>query len=146
MGKEQIQIRQLTEIEPALLKELNSLFDTGTEWDVEQGNKFLSNQSNALFVAYWDERMVGFITGYRLQRFDKRVAEVLLYEIGVGENFRRKGIGKRLVEELINWAKQTGADEVWVLTNKSNKEAVRLYQSVGGKTESKDEQMFVIKI
>ena len=88
------------------------------------------------------------LTANRLQRFDKRGAEVLLYEIGVREEVRQQGIGKALINEVKLWAKEAGADEVWVLTNKSNTAAVALYESMGGKTESEipDEVMFIFKL
>jgi ribosomal protein S18 acetylase RimI-like enzyme len=127
---------------------LNGLFDEGTEWDLQEGAKFLNDSNNALFVAFLENQAVGFLTANRLQRFDKRGAEVLLYEIGVREDARQKGIGKALIGEVKLWAKETGADEVWVLTNRSNTAAVALYQSMGGKTESvtPDEVMFVFKL
>ena len=85
---------------------------------------------------------------HRLQRFDKRGAEVLIYEIGVREDARQKGIAKALINEVKLWAKEVGADEVWVLTNKSNAAAIALYRSTGGETESEtlDEVMFNFRL
>ncbi|HUI87686.1 MAG TPA: GNAT family N-acetyltransferase [Anaerolineales bacterium] len=132
----------------AFIHQLNRLLDEGTEWNSQQGEKFLTDSHNALFVAFLKDQAVGFLTANRLQRFDKRGAEVLLYEIGVHENFRQKGVGKALIKEAKLWAKEVGADEVWVLTNRSNIAAVALYRSMGGKTESQtlDEVMFVFKL
>ncbi len=144
--EEKFHIIQITQFDDELILQIDSLLDEGTVWDKIEGEKFLKNTDNVLLAAFWDKTTVGFLTAYRLQRFDKRKAEVLLYEIGVHEDFRRNGIGKALIEELKKWAKEVEADEVWVLTNKSNAEAVALYQSVGGVTESTDEQMYVLKV
>lgn len=141
-----LSIKRLTYDEKLPISEINSLLDEGTKWDVEQGKKFLENPDNALFLALWDEQFAGFLTGHRLQRFDKRKAEILLYEIGVNENFRKKGIGKALIEKVKNWGKEVGADEVWALTNKSNFAANALYQSAGGVTENPDDTMYVFKL
>ena len=141
-----LSIKKLTYSESIPFLEINPLFDEGTEWDAEQGKKFLENPDNVFFLATWNEQFAGFLTGHRLQRFDKRKAEVLLYEIGVNENFQKKGIGKALIEKVKEWGKEVGADEMWVLTNKSNVAANALYQSAGGVTESPDDTMYVFKI
>lgn len=141
-----ISIKRLTKLSKNGVSEFNTLLDEGMTWDVEQGNKFLANTDNALFVAYWNNTPVGFLTAHRLQRFDARKAEVLLYEIGVSEDHQRNGIGRSLVEALKSWARSVDADEIWVLTNKSNPAAMALYTATGAVTESSDEQMFVYKI
>ncbi|MFZ1042061.1 MAG: GNAT family N-acetyltransferase [Anaerolineales bacterium] len=147
-SKQPIRIELIRKVDAIFINQLNNLFDEGTEWDSQQGEKFLKDSNNVLFVAFLENQAVGFLTANRLQRFDKRGAEVLLYEIGVREDARQKGIGKALIREVKLWAKEAGADEVWVLTNRSNTAAVALYQSMGGKTESAtpDEVMFVFKL
>jgi ribosomal protein S18 acetylase RimI-like enzyme len=139
-------IKRITVVGDFPIKEINSLLDKGTTWDLEQGEKFLENPDNALFIAFENEEAVGFLTAYRLQRLDERKAEVLLYEISVYKDFRQKGIGKALVEKVKEWAKEVGADEVWVLTNKSNVAANALYNSAGGKPENPDDVMYVFKL
>ena len=143
-----VRIELIRKVNAAFIKQLNALLDEGTEWDARHGHKFLEDPNNALFVAFIENRAVGFLTANRLQRFDQRGAEVLLYEIGVHEEFRQRGIGKALIQEVKHWSKDVGADEVWVLTNRSNKAAVALYRSMGGETESptSDEVMFNFKI
>ena len=137
--------RRIMAIDVALADELNRLFDAGTVWEHDQGTLFLGNNDNALFVAAWEGQLVGFITAYRLQRFDRRKAQVLLYEVGVLAEFRERGIGKALVKTVLHWAKEVGADEVWVLTNSANQAAKALYQSMGGIEDSPGTTMFVFK-
>ncbi len=88
----------------------------------------------------------GFLTAYRLQRLDKRKAEVLLYEIGVHEGFQRQGIGTKLIAAVKEWATQVAADEVWVLTYASNKAAMALYKSASGEEDPPGTRMFTVKI
>jgi GNAT superfamily N-acetyltransferase len=121
-----------------LIAQLNRLVDPGDEWDPQHGAAFLRDSSSALFLAFSGEQAVGFLTANRLQRFDARGAEVLLYEIGVREDFRRRGIARALVQEAKLWAREVGADVLWVLTNRSNAAAVALYKATGGKTETAD--------
>ncbi len=147
-GNPQVRVELIKQADMDFVRQLNGLLDEGTEWDLHHGQKFLADPNNALFVAFWEDRAVGFLIANRLQRFDKRGAEVLLYEIGVHEDFLRKGIGRALTEEAKRWASAVGADEMWVLTNRSNAPAIALYQSAGGTTESEspDEVMFVFKL
>lgn len=141
-----ITIEKVSVLSDALVHQFNTLRDDGTEWESQQGKKFLANADNALFLAFLNTQLVGFLTAHRLQRLDKRKAEVLIYEVAVLKDFRQQGIGKALIAKVVIWAREVKADEVWVLTNKANTAAVALYSSLGGIIESDDEQMFTFKI
>lgn len=141
-----MEIKRITQESELDALNLNTLLDPGTVWESNQGKAFLQNKDNILLVAILENQYVGFLTGHRLQRFDKRKAEVLLYEIGVHESFRRQGVGRALIESLKQWAKEVGADEVWVLTEKDNQAAMALYKSVGGEEDSPNTTMFTYKI
>lgn len=141
-----LKISRIKSVDDSFIQQLNELLDEGMVWDLEEGQKFLSNNDNALFVAFENDRAVGFLTAHRLQRFDKRKAEVLLYEIGVHEDFRKKGIGKSLIKAVKQWAREVGADEVWVLTYNSNEAAMALYKSEAGEEDAPGTRMFTYKI
>jgi GNAT superfamily N-acetyltransferase len=128
-------IRRETSVDATLAAELDSMFDEGVVWDTEQGERFLAHPDTLLLVARWDGEACGFLSAYRLQRFDHRRAEVLLYEIGVQEPFQRRGIGRALIEEAKRWAAEVGADELWVLTEEGNAPARALYAAAGGREE-----------
>lgn len=139
-------IQRLTSVDDALAAQLNPLFDEGTAWHPDQGCKFLENPDNLFLVARWDGKPCGFLTAHRLQRFDRRQAEVLLYEIGVDHQFQRRGIGSALIAELKRWTKEVGADEVWVLTSRDNIAAMALYASTGGLEDAPGTTMFTYRI
>lgn len=141
-----LHIQLLSAVDDALVAELNSQFDEGMSWDAEQGRFFLGNPDNLLAVARWDGQLCGFVSAHRLQRFDKRRAEVLLYEIGVDERFQRRGIGRALVAEVKRWAAEAGADEIWVLTNRGNEAAMALYRASDGEEDAPDVTMFTFRI
>lgn len=129
-------VRRVTTVDVALAAELDAMFDEGVSWDAEQGQRFLAHPDTLLLVARWDGEACGFLAAYRLQRFDRRRAEVLLYEIGVEEPFQRRGVGRALVEEAKRWAAELGADELWVLTEDDNAPARALYAATGGREET----------
>ena len=138
-------IIRIKKVNNDLMKKINQLFDD-KEWDLDEGNKFLSNNDNAFFLAFEENQPVGFLSAHRLQRFDNRKAEVLLYEIGVHQDFRKMGIGKALVDECKKWAREVDAAEVWVLTEKDNPAAMALYSCSGGEEESPGTLMYVFKL
>jgi ribosomal protein S18 acetylase RimI-like enzyme len=134
-------VQRVTSVDPVLIAELDTLFDEGMTWDPEQGERFLIHPDTLLLVARWDGEACGFLSAYRLPRFDRRRAEVLLYEIGVQEPFQRRGAGRALVEEAKRWAAEADADELWVLTEDDNVPARALYTATEGR-EDLDVTMF----
>ncbi len=144
--EENIHVERLRHAGAALAKQLNPLFDPGVVWDPDEGQKFLSNPDNAFFVAKYDGVIAGFLTAHCLQRFDKRRAEVLLYEIGVAEQYRRLGVGTALMTAVKESAAEVGADEVWVLTEHDNVPALNLYRSAGATDEAPNVVMFSYKL
>jgi ribosomal protein S18 acetylase RimI-like enzyme len=134
-SKGRLTVRRETSVDVRLAAELDALFDVGMSWDAEQGQRFLAHPDSLLLVARWDGEVCGFLFAYRLPRFDRRRAEVLLYEIGVHEAFQRRGVGRALVEETKRWAAEVGADELWVLTEDDNVPARALYTATGGREE-----------
>ena len=131
-----LSVRREMTVDAVLAAELDALFDEGVTWDAEQGQRFLAHPDTLLLVARWDGEVCGFLTAYRLQRFDRRGAEVLLYEIGVEEPFQRRGAGRALVEEAKRWAAEVGAAELWVMTEDDNIPARALYAATGGREET----------
>jgi aminoglycoside 3-N-acetyltransferase I len=80
------------------------------------------------FVAAFDgETAVGFAFGYVLPRRHGRPTIFFVYEIDVDERYRGRGIGRRLLEELL-----FGQEEAFVLTDAANEAAMALYASLGG--------------
>lgn len=141
-----ITIKRMTINDTFDVDELNTLFDEGTLWDAVEGEKFLNDENNALFIAFYEDKMAGFLSANKLQRFDKRKAEILLYEIGVKEEYRRLGLAKALIQTVKDWGKEQGADEVWVLTSKTNIPGNKLYQSEDGELEKPAYEMYVFKL
>lgn len=141
-----LQITRISNSSKFSIADFNHIQDEGKVWDSEQGEQFIGNNDNALFIAFWEGKASGFLTAHRLQRFDKRKAGVLLYEIGVHPDYRRRGIGKALIEEVKKWAKEVGADKVWVLTDKNNEAAMAMYKSAGGIEEAPGTIMWTYKL
>lgn len=139
-------VRRLEAVDASWARLLNELFDAGTVWDAGEGRRFLADPANLLVVAFCDDMPCGFATAYRLQRVDRRRAEVLLYEIGVDEAYQRRGIGAALVEEVRRWAADVGADEVWVLAEADDVQAQAFYRAIGGHADEQGAMMFTFPV
>jgi len=73
----------------------------------------------------------GFVSGVELTHPDKGT-EMFLYELGVDDRYRRRGIGRGLVAALADRARERGCYGMWVLTDADNDAALRTYRSAGG--------------
>lgn len=58
-------------------------------------------------------------------------AEMLLSELGVDDAYRRRGVGRALVEGLKDLARDTGCSGMWVPVEPGNQAATGLYLATG---------------
>ena len=134
-------IARVTECDQELLDRLNR--DWPEEpWLLEPAQAFVANRDNLLLLATTPHLICGIVIAHRLQRLDALRAEVLLYSIDVHAAAQRQGIGRALVEATKAWAGELGADNTWVLTERSNHAAMALYQAAGGTDDIPDVAMF----
>src|SRR5688500_17224144 len=81
--------------------------------------RFLDDPLHHLIVAYEEGTPAGFVSGVEMTHPDKGT-EMFLYELGVDEAYRRRGIGKALVSALRDLAIERGCYGMWVLTDADN--------------------------
>jgi ribosomal protein S18 acetylase RimI-like enzyme len=92
--------------------------------------RFAQEPGHHLLVAFEDEVPTGFVTGVEMTHPDQGT-EMFVYELGVEERFRRRGIGAALVAALAQRARTCGCYGMWVLTDEANTGALRTYRSAG---------------
>ncbi|HEY2779091.1 MAG TPA: GNAT family N-acetyltransferase [Gaiellaceae bacterium] len=94
----------------------------------DEAQTALLADDRTVFVAAFDgETPVAFAFGYVLPRRHGRPTIFFVYEIDVDERYRRQGIARRLMEELL-----FGQEQAFVLTEADNEAAMALYASLGG--------------
>jgi ribosomal protein S18 acetylase RimI-like enzyme len=123
--------------------EIFNLFSRVGERTIDPNPRFFEDESNILLVAYAGAEPCGFLYGYLLESLRSKQPKVFLYSIDVVEEYRAKGVGTQLIETLKNIAKQRACQEIFVLTNRANLAAMKLYEKTGGAIESSDDVMFV---
>jgi ribosomal protein S18 acetylase RimI-like enzyme len=105
-----------------------SLFDDqpGPMWT----RRFLTEPGHHLCIAYVEGQPAGFVSGVELTHPDKGI-EMFLYELGVDDGFRGRGLGRALVAALADLARDRGCYGMWALTDTDNTPALKTYRSAG---------------
>lgn len=125
-------IRRLDSSDLDLLLAATRLFDETVEPDLPR--RFLDDPGHHCLVALVGDEPVGFVTGVAISHPDK-ATEMLLYELGVDEAWRGRGIGRALVGALRDLAQELSMRGVWVLAEPDNEAALRTYRSAGADAE-----------
>ena len=97
--------------------------------------RFLAESGHHMLVAYVDGGPAGMVSGVETTHPDKGT-EMFLYELGVAERYRNRGIGTALVEALGELARECGCYGMWVLTDRDNGAAMTAYTRAGGQDPS----------
>ncbi len=84
-------------------------------------------------VAIADNKIVGGLVAYVLDKFEQERSEVYIYDLAVAEAYRRRGIARSLILELRKIAKMMGAWVIYVQADKDEADlpARQLYDSLG---------------
>jgi aminoglycoside 3-N-acetyltransferase I len=126
-----LEIRQLGAGDDAAVLAAGALFDEPPRPDVTR--RFLQEPTHHLLIASdAGGEPVGFITGVETTHPDKGT-EMFLYELGVAEQARRRGVGGALVGALAALARQRGCYGMWVGTEDDNVAARRTYERAGAR-------------
>lgn len=95
----------------------------------------LARAGHHLLLALDGGTPVGFATCIEMAHPDKGV-ELFVYELGVDEAARRRGIGRRLVEAALALARELGCYGAWTITEDDNEAALATYRSTGAEADA----------
>ena len=101
--------------------------DVHPDWTRE----FLEDPRHHLAVAVDGDAVVGFASAVHYIHPDKP-AELWINEVGVAPAHQGQGLGKRILSALLERGRELGCAQAWVLTDRSNAAAKRLYSAAGG--------------
>jgi ribosomal protein S18 acetylase RimI-like enzyme len=93
--------------------------------------EFLSDPRHHLAVAIDGDVVVGMASGVHYVHPDK-APQLFINEVGVASSHQGRGIGRRVLDALLEHGRELGCSEAWVLTDESNTIARRLYSGAGG--------------
>jgi ribosomal protein S18 acetylase RimI-like enzyme len=107
---------------------------------------YLADPRNVFLLARSGGRAVGYLRGTSLRQVESRRRQFFVYELAVDESARRQGIGRALMERMLELCRRSGHDEAFVFTDDpENRAAHGLYRSTGGRTETRGDRMYVYR-
>jgi ribosomal protein S18 acetylase RimI-like enzyme len=110
--------------------------------DTEATRTFLEDPRHHMVVAMDDDLVVGFVSAVHYVHPDKPAPEMWINEVGIAPSHQRRGLARALLGSLFEEAKRLGCAEAWVLTDRGNTAAIRLYRAAGGEEAPVDSVMF----
>ncbi|PPR48531.1 MAG: hypothetical protein CFH15_01629 [Alphaproteobacteria bacterium MarineAlpha5_Bin5] len=129
-------------------KEVGLLFDLYRQFykyktDIKKSTKYIkeriSNKESTIFLCYCDQEPAGFVQLY--ETFDSLNInkKLILYDLYVKKNFRKRGIGEKLMNKARDFAVNKKIKIIELSTAINNKKAQSLYESLKYK---KDKEFF----
>ena len=118
----------LTKMQPSHIEGVKALLDEcfgSAAWSVESITAELDKSTSYCAVAVDDDRVVGYIA------FENIVDEGSITELAVDPEYRRKGVGRKLVELMLTSV--DGVKTVCLEVRASNVPAISLYKAMGFK-------------
>lgn len=123
------------DIQSPILRDIDELHNI--EYDCFRDEAFSKEQLSSLIVSYnsvglvakQERRIVGFVFGSIYYERKKLVGHVLT--IDVRSDYRRRGIGTKLISELERLFKEQGAAASRLEVRKDNAPAIMLYRKLG---------------
>ena len=91
-------------------------------WNANILESELKNNNSLYFVARNEKEILGFVG------IINNIDFVEISNIVVRKDFRNKGIGKKLLEKIIEIAKEMKKEKIFLELNEKNKEAIHLYE------------------
>lgn len=89
--------------------------------------RFLGDPAVLFWIAREGDEIAGFLYCLIVPLRSSDEHELLLYEIGVRSEWRRKRVGRLLLDHMEGWMRTNGISEVWVCAG--NPAAVAFYRA-----------------
>ncbi len=83
-------------------------------------------------AAVVDDVVVGGLTAHALPLTRSAQHELFIYDLAVGVEHQRQGVGRRLVAELRSQAAALGIGTIFVPADDEDAHAIAFYRSIGG--------------
>lgn len=130
-----IEVIQLSSKDLGYFMELISVFERVFEWEdftfpePSYLQKILDKPSFLVFVAISNQKVVGGLTAYVLDRYDSPKPSAYIYDLAVSSDLQRRGIGKKLISSLNAYGRANGFNEVFVQAETDDLQAINFYRT-----------------
>ncbi|QEK13570.1 GNAT family N-acetyltransferase [Crassaminicella thermophila] len=124
----------------------NMMFEPGerktTVDEIKADIRNLYHSNSLILVAEENGEIVGFLSAER--GFANRIKHSAYIVIGILNDYRGKGIGTKLFEELEKWANEKNITRLELTVMLHNERGIRLYEKMGFKIEGIKERSLIV--
>lgn len=113
---------------PVMQDLIGQLVNRMVEFDRQRIEQLLK-QGSLLIARNEEQKIVGMATLYRIERLDRTIGRV--EDVVVDASTRGQGVGRGLMEHVIEEAKKQGIGRLFLTSRPERVEANQLYQKVG---------------
>ncbi len=131
-----LKILQVQDIEDfkALISIFKEVFeDHSPPASPTQLKQLLSDKNFFVITAAHNQKIIGGLTAYILNKYNKPKPEVFLYDIGVTPSFQRQGVGRLLLHHLKEYCKKMNFEMFFVQADGDDSDAIAFYKASKGK-------------
>ena len=118
--------------------------DENTHYDKEKVIEFIKDKNAYGFIIKNKNEIIGFAYGYVLLRPDG-IKDFYMHAVDVLEQYQGNGYGTKLMEFIKNYLKTIECRKMFLITNKGNISACKMYKKAGGINNATDEIVYVFK-
>jgi len=83
-------------------------------------------------------KVIGLIYGYSLTNIHNTKPQFFIYSVDIHEKYQNKGYGSLFMKYAVDWAKNNGFCESFVVTDTGNPGACKIYEKAGMKHHETD--------
>lgn len=117
------------------VKERGDIYKDADPLKFEEFIEDLSNESNIYLVAELENKIIGICFSHIKEMTEKSImkARRILYidDLCIDETMQRKGIGRKMYNQIVQVAKKRNVDSVELLVWGFNKKAINFYKNMG---------------
>ncbi|WP_327206691.1 GNAT family N-acetyltransferase [Rhizobium beringeri] len=95
---------------------------------------YLKSSGHLMIIAVCEKQVIGQIAAY-VHSHPDRASDVYIDNLGVAPPFQRRGVARRLLDEVLAWGKTLDCDQAWIVTDTENNAARALYEGRGAAAE-----------
>ncbi len=115
-------------IKPATSEDMDAVAELEKEtfsdpYSLKMLNDTMCTCSDTIYVARTSDKVAGYII------FQKAGDEGELLRVAVSSEMKRKGIGVKLVDAMLNYFFESGVTDVFLEVRETNEAAIRLYEN-----------------
>lgn len=95
---------------------------------------YLESPGHLMIIAVCGKQVIGQVAAY-VHNHPDQASDVYIDNLGVAPPFQRRGVARRLVDEVLAWGKALECHQAWIVTDTENNAARALYEGRGAEAE-----------